>query len=298
MSISPRGLHRHLVALLAVLAVTQLFTCAAAQAQTPTKIFVASYGNDANDGSRGNPKRNFQAAHNAVTAGGQIVVLDTAGYGALNISKSLTITTPPGVNAFVTTTLGNSGISISVAPTDIVTLRGLIVEGGASKSSTSFTSGYGIVCGSVGSLVVQDCTIRNFYSGIFFFPDNNTSSGRFYNLDVTNCRRGIDVEINGSTGSAFAQVATCRLDNNFDAIFTGGTGNGTSLIVKDCFLTSNSSAIHVVLGAFVLASNCTINNNVFSVQKTGSGTNQVSSSGNNVLLFNNSGSFDVVQQTF
>jgi hypothetical protein len=46
-----------------------------------TRIFVASYGNDANDGSRGAPKRNFQPAHDAVAAGGQIVVLDTAGYG-------------------------------------------------------------------------------------------------------------------------------------------------------------------------------------------------------------------------
>jgi hypothetical protein len=44
------------------------------QAQA-TKIFVASFGDDANDGSRGAPKRNFQAAHNAVAANGQIVVL-------------------------------------------------------------------------------------------------------------------------------------------------------------------------------------------------------------------------------
>ncbi len=63
-------------------------------AQLP-KIFVASYGNDVNDGSRGNPKRNFQAAHNAVAAGSEIVPLDTAGYGQLNITKSVAITAPP-----------------------------------------------------------------------------------------------------------------------------------------------------------------------------------------------------------
>jgi hypothetical protein len=44
-----------------------------------TKIFVASYGNDASDGSRASPKRNFQPAHDAVAAGGEIVALDTAG---------------------------------------------------------------------------------------------------------------------------------------------------------------------------------------------------------------------------
>lgn len=75
-----------------------------AQAQL-TKIFVASFGNDANDGSRGAPKRNFQAAHDAVAAKGQIVVLDTAGYGALNITKSIEVTVPPGINGFATTVI-------------------------------------------------------------------------------------------------------------------------------------------------------------------------------------------------
>ena len=59
---------------------------AAVHAQA-AKIFVASYGNDANVGTPASPKRAFQAAHNAVAAGGQIVPLDTAGYGGLTITK-------------------------------------------------------------------------------------------------------------------------------------------------------------------------------------------------------------------
>src|SRR4051794_5450669 len=68
-----------------------LFPAASVHAQ-PIKIFVASYGSDTNDGSRGSPKRSFQAAHDAAAAGGQIVALDTAGYGALSISKSISVT--------------------------------------------------------------------------------------------------------------------------------------------------------------------------------------------------------------
>src|SRR3954463_16798450 len=64
------------------------------------RTFVASYGNDANDGSRAAPKHTFQSAHDAVSAGGQIVVLDSAGYGPFTITKSLTIVVPPGVNGF------------------------------------------------------------------------------------------------------------------------------------------------------------------------------------------------------
>ncbi len=96
-----------------------------AQAQL-TKIFVSATGNDANDGSRGSPKRNFQAAHDAVATGGSIVVLDTAGYGALNITKSVSVTVPPGVNGFITVSGSSNGVTIN-AP--VVVLRGLIVEG-------------------------------------------------------------------------------------------------------------------------------------------------------------------------
>jgi hypothetical protein len=66
----------HIVYCLAIILLT--FAPGNIHAQA-TKIFVASYGNDANDGSRASPKRNFQPAHDAVAAGGEIVALDTAG---------------------------------------------------------------------------------------------------------------------------------------------------------------------------------------------------------------------------
>src|SRR3954453_17605338 len=87
---------------------------AAIDAATP-KIFVASFGNDANSGSPASPKRRFQAAHDAVAAGGQIVALDTAGYGALSITKSISVTVPPGINGFVSVNGSANGISINTA---------------------------------------------------------------------------------------------------------------------------------------------------------------------------------------
>src|SRR3954468_24610775 len=66
------------------------------------RAFVASYGNDANNGSRSAPKKTFQSAHDVVSDGGQIVVLDSAGYGSLTITKSLSVIVPPGVNGFIT----------------------------------------------------------------------------------------------------------------------------------------------------------------------------------------------------
>src|SRR4051812_26797345 len=92
---------------------------ASLQAASP-KIFVASFGNDANSGSPASPKRGFQAAHDAVAASGQIVVLDTAGYGTLSITKSVTVTVPPGVNGFITAVGNSNGVTINTASGEIV----------------------------------------------------------------------------------------------------------------------------------------------------------------------------------
>src|SRR5215471_2586593 len=61
-----------------------------AQAQ-PARVFVAAQGNDANPCTFALPCRTFQRAHNAVAAGGEIDVLDPAGYGAVTITKSISI---------------------------------------------------------------------------------------------------------------------------------------------------------------------------------------------------------------
>lgn len=79
-----------------VLTFTLLFVVAAAATQAqPARTFVSSSGSDANDCSRPSSCRNFQRGHDAVIAVGEVVALDSAGYGALTITKSVTITITP-----------------------------------------------------------------------------------------------------------------------------------------------------------------------------------------------------------
>ncbi len=229
-----------------------------AHAQLP-KIFVASFGNDASDGSRGAPKRNFQAAHNAVAAGGQIVVLDTAGYGALSITKSVSVTVPPGVNGFVTVSGSTNGITINTAGNfDIVSLRGLVIEGPA----TSF----GIFATKVGTLRVEDCTIRNFNNGIFV--ESSTDA----HVVVRDCTvrdlsfNGIIIEPTAPTVAVEGVVSRCTVDKAAGvAVFAfvnppdGGTSN---LTVRDCVLTGSTNGLGASgNGATITADNCTVNGN-------------------------------------
>src|SRR5262245_52567026 len=152
---------------LAVLALALAGPLAAPSAQAqPARVFVGAQGSDANPCTFALPCRTFQHAHDTVTAGGEIDVLDPAGYGAVTISKSISIQ-GHGFSG-ITATSGNA-ISISAGANDEINLRGLIIEGaGAGAQGIEFTSGK--------ALTVEDCVIRNLTSfGIRFAPTTNSS---------------------------------------------------------------------------------------------------------------------------
>jgi len=68
--------------------VVSVALCSAARA----RVFVSGVGSDSNPCSRTAPCRTFQKGHDTVAAGGEVVALDPAGYGAVIITKSVTIT--------------------------------------------------------------------------------------------------------------------------------------------------------------------------------------------------------------
>src|SRR5262245_61816233 len=74
-----------------LVASTLAFALHAAPGQAQSRVFVAAQGNDANPCTFALPCRTFQHAHDVVAANGEIDVLDPAGYGALIISKAISI---------------------------------------------------------------------------------------------------------------------------------------------------------------------------------------------------------------
>src|SRR6516225_5596824 len=139
-----------------------------APANARARVFVASYGNDANPCTFGSPCKTFQAAVNAVDAGGEVTAIDSAGFGPINITKAVTITSPDGVEAGIVATAGGNAISISAGASDAVVLRGLTVDG----AGVAFN---GIVFISGGSLTVINCTLQNFLFNPAFNPTNTPS---------------------------------------------------------------------------------------------------------------------------
>jgi hypothetical protein len=78
-------------------------TGAAAIAQ---RTFVASGGSDANPCTLASPCRSFGAAIAQTSSGGEVIVLDSAGYGPVVITQAVSIIAPTGVYAGVSVFTG------------------------------------------------------------------------------------------------------------------------------------------------------------------------------------------------
>src|SRR5260370_42406683 len=104
-------------------------------------MFGSGGGRDSNPCSRTGPWRTFGQAISQTNAGGEVVVLDSAGYGVFTISSAVSITAPPGVYAGISVFSGD-GIDINAGASDIVILRGLTGNNqGSSGSGLVFNGG-------------------------------------------------------------------------------------------------------------------------------------------------------------
>src|SRR5450432_3031405 len=93
-----------------------------------SRIWVSGHGVDqAGCGAPTAPCRSLQYAHDHIVAGGEIDILDPAGYGAITITKSISIVNDGVGTAGVQATSGNA-ITINAGAGDRVYLRGVSID--------------------------------------------------------------------------------------------------------------------------------------------------------------------------
>src|SRR5262249_13073951 len=157
------------------------------------RTFVSGGGSDGNPCSRTAPCRTFTQAISQAAAGGEVIVLDSAGYGPFSITQAVSITAPAGVYAGISVFSGD-GIDINAGASATVILRGLTINNQGSTGS-------GIICNSAGTLHVESSVVNGFSSGqgVFF-----QSPGK---LEVKDCIfRGNSIGIGVKAASGSAQV--------------------------------------------------------------------------------------------
>jgi len=133
------------------------------------RTWVSGKGADSGACGLATPCRTFAYAITQTNAGGEVDVLDPAGYGAVTIGKAISIINDGVGTAGVQIGSGGTAITVAAGANDAVLLRGLTIEGtGIGAIGVQFSSG--------ASLVIEKCTIRDFTGkGVFISPSSTSS---------------------------------------------------------------------------------------------------------------------------
>jgi hypothetical protein len=118
-----------------------------------SRTWVSGVGDDVNPCSRTAPCKTFAGAISKTAAGGEINCLDPAGYGAVNITKSISIVCTGTLGSVLVA--GTNGIIVNVTANDTVLLDGIELEG-----LTSGLDGVRVIVS--GRTTIRNVTIRNF----------------------------------------------------------------------------------------------------------------------------------------
>jgi Right handed beta helix region len=281
---------------------------AGAHAQA-TRTWVSGVGDDVNPCSRTAPCKTFAGAISKTAAGGEINTLDPGGFGAVTITKSITIDGGPWAGGILAS--GTSGVIVNALSTDRVVLRRLTMNG------HNFTAGSGGVrILAAGQVIIEDCEIYQFERGIRFASSTANSFLKILRTTVrNNSSIGISVEPT-STGTRVDMDDVQVFRNTADGIFLSNnvtanlrnvssfgnagnqglnvlenSGSTTDVTVDGCSFTNNANGIFVsgTGGALIRVGRTTISQNTSNGLNIGAGTHAVESFGNNQLRGNPNG---------
>jgi Right handed beta helix region len=306
-------------------AIALLLTVAFALASTPNhavqRTFVASFGADTNTAancSLAAPCRGFAAAQTVTDNNGEIIVLDSAGYGAVTITKSISIIAPTGVYGGISVFPGASGVTIATAGVNVV-LRGLNINGQGGNNGINMTAGNRLTVENcvisnltqVGISVNADATVRVTDTIIRDNGDHGIWLQNGVNGTVTravisgNARNGVRVEGNSGVFLTTADISETTVDGNRSEGILARANTVNRIIkvsVRDSRIVRNSAVGLVAESgdvsavAILSASNNMVVNNGGGISAFNPGA-RVWVSGNTIsdnsasALFNNFGQF-------
>lgn len=257
--------------MLLVLPVLGVLFTGSAKAQA-TRTYVSGVGDDANPCSRTAPCKTFAGAISKTTAGGEINTLDPGGFGAVTITKPITISDEFNGEAGVLVA-GTNGIVVALgAGGGVVTIRGLVIDGlGTGLSGINFNG--------AGTLNVERCQIFQFVSssngaGINFQPTGaatlNVIDTGIYNNTGGNIVAGILIQPqSGASVTGFLDGVRVY-GNSGDGVKVDGsvTGAGASNITIKNSTITNNSAMGIQVISPTSSTNVTITNTVSSQNGT------------------------------
>jgi hypothetical protein len=242
-----------------------------------TRTWVSGVGDDANPCSRTAPCKTFAGAISKTAPSGEIDCLDPGGFGALTITKAITIdcTAPGGVGGVLVS--GTNGMIVSAGTTDKIALIGLDFNGiGTGLSGVQINSAahvtitdsiiYGftvngiLVQPSTANGVVVDVVRTKIYdnagNGIFYKPTNGASvrgvvTGSFVsNNGTAGAGDGVSINDNANTTTGSVKIAISNTQSVNNANGNGfaafsSTGGVAEMVIDGGVASDNTTDIGV-----------------------------------------------------
>jgi hypothetical protein len=274
-----------------------------------TRTWVSGVGDDVNPCSRTAPCKTFAGAISKTAAGGEINVLDPGGFGAVTITKSISIESEGFIAGVLNT---GTGIIVNAGPNDVVVLRGLTING---VNTAGTSDGISFIGGKV--LKVEDCNISEFgRRGISIAPTTNNVQVFITNTRIqTGLSNGIVVapgigtraqvildnvaiveNINFGLSAFGGSSVTVRnstiahngLSTGSSNIRADGTSGGATVDLENVLLSGSATGIVSYTGAAVRLSNSSIVQNQIGMSSIGGsilsfGNNRIANSGGNAF---------------
>lgn len=244
-----------------------------------SRTWVSGVGDDANPCSRTAPCKTFAGAISKTAAGGEIDALDPAGFGALTITKAITIDGGGGQVASVLVS-GTNGIVVQAGPSDVVILRNIRFNGiGTGINGIRWLSGK--------ALTVENCDIFGFTTNGIDIAKADGGKAFIHNTVIQNVG-GAGVSVQSSTTNTSVDIDTSR----FDLAGTFGViaGSFSRITVSKSVASGNGSAGFIASASAGTAelnvTDSTSSNNVTGVQ-AGGGTAAATVRLSNVTLHDN-----------
>lgn len=268
-----------------------------------TRTWVSGVGDDANPCSRTAPCKTLAGAISKTSAGGEIDALDPGAFGAVTITKSITIDGGAGVAGVMVA--GTNGIVIQAGAADVVRLRNLDINGLGQASGTPGLDGirflagaslqvhnvhvYGfsqhgigfeVPGGAASTLVVTDSQLENNAGGAVLVTGAGTPFASLTRVSMAGGQRGLRIE-DGATAIVRDSTAANHAGNGFIAV---GTSRLTQLTLDRITSFGNAaSGVFAGTSANVYLRDSSVINNGTGLTLAGG---SIISSGNNTVQGN------------
>jgi len=271
---------RSILNLLAAVAFT-FAVASMAQAQA-TRTWVSGVGDDVNPCSRTAPCKTFAGAISKTATGGEIDCIDPGGFGAVTITKSITI---DGGGTFASIlSAGTNGIIVNAPVGSVVVIRNLSINGaGTGLNGIRFIAG--------GTLSVENVVISNVTTHGIHVNLANAAVGNLFVKDTiirtgatAASSSGIRIEPVSGLAGVIAVIDNTRLEKMPIGLFAG---NGAIVSIRNSEVYGNTSGIvtQATGNAQTNIEHCLINHNGTGVQ-AGTGAPTITRISNSMVINN------------